>query len=92
MTAAEFLAKFPKSKPNSNCLEDVGCHRCGNREEFKVLITTWAELVDDGTVADSDHEYDMFSPIECEKCHHKTLLHEFTFQGLDPLIEQKEKL
>lgn len=93
MTPEEFVAKHPKSERMVNCLEDIACPHCGNREQFKVEIKTVGELRDDGTDAEvGDHEYDDDSYIECCKCARHGAIAGFTIKGLDDLLTEKGRM
>jgi len=90
-TAAQFLRVYPHSPRNDNCLEDIACPKCGQREQFKVRIITMGELTDDGTDAEvGDHEWGNY--IECSRCAHYGNLAGFTFKGLDELISRAEQI
>jgi len=89
LTARQLIRKFPEMHCNSNCLENIACPICGNRDEFKVEVLTRASLTDDGTDAEvGDHEYSENSYIECFSgtCRHHGRVRDFTFPGLDELL------
>lgn len=90
--AEEFLKQYPNTRPNSNCCEDIACPECGERDDFRVTLTTEADLCDDGTDANcGDHEWGDESEIKCGQCRHQGKVKDFKFEGLDELIHSNEK-
>lgn len=90
MTPEEFIEKYPKASMNGNCLQDIACPHCGNREQFKVEIHTVGSLCDNGTDAEvGGHEYDDSHYIECCECARHSTVAGFTIEGLDDLIEER---
>jgi hypothetical protein len=89
MKAEEFVAKFPDAMRKKNCLEDIACPECGNREMFRIQATIIAEVCDEGTDRDeSDCEYDEKSSCECTECQFHGKLEDFAIEGLDDLLEK----
>jgi hypothetical protein len=64
--------------PNTNCLENIQCPRCGNEDSFRIAATTIATVCDDGVEDYSEMEWDDDSYIDCTKCCHHRTLKEFT--------------
>lgn len=98
MNAEEFLKKFPNAPHRGNCLEDIACPKCGQREEFVVKATIHMGLTDEGTDAYADVtknfteiDYDEKSYIFCPDCNQEGTVRSFTHQGLDELIHSREK-
>lgn len=89
LTARQFLKKFPESRANDNCLLDMGCPECGNRDNFHIDFTGTANVFDDGSDDEGDHEWEGRSPCRCDCGHTGTVLG-FTFNGLDDLIVQED--
>lgn len=100
MTAKEFIKKFPEQREiNSNCLTDIACPLCGNRDSIIVSVNIWTELSDDGTDHYSDAtdhcgnvEYDDGSCAQCtgEDCEMSGRLKQFRIEGLDALLQEME--
>ena len=92
LTARQFLKKFPDSEQNENCLEDMGCPECGNRERFKIEMTAVIEICDEGTEDHGDTEWDDKSYCECFVCSLSGKVRNFTFKGLDDLIHETKQV
>ena len=92
MTAQEFIDKYPEqSEVFSNCLQDMACPECGNRDNgFRISVTTMVHLNDDGTDQCGDTEWDGKSYCECRECCHTGKAEDFTIEGLDDLLEEKQ--
>lgn len=90
MTAKQFLAKYPDSNLNENCLEDMGCPNCGNWEQFSIRMTSIFEIVDEGTGDNEDTEWDGKSFCRCGDCDHEGRVKDFTFKGLDQMVYDKQ--
>ena len=86
MNAKEFLDKFPNSPLRENCLEDMGCPQCGQRDCLKIEMSSRFELFDNGTGDNEDTEWDEHSPCQCPECLHEGTAGAFTHKGLDKLI------
>lgn len=64
--------------PNSNCLEGIACPKCGAEDEFKVVVTTWMTMTDEGS-GDFEHlQWEDASPIRCTTCDHEGTVAEFS--------------
>ena len=90
LTARQLLRDFPTMAQRHNCLENMACPACGQREELRVEIKTMGKLVDDGTDAEcGDHEWGGNSYCECRegRCTFHGRVRDFTFPGLDSMIE-----
>lgn len=91
MDAAAFLAKFPDADYNENCLRDMACPKCGNRNMLRIGFTGISEVLDEGTGDDGDRHWEGESFCRCGgKCDHSGTVDDFTFDGLDDLIAQRE--
>jgi predicted RNA-binding Zn-ribbon protein involved in translation (DUF1610 family) len=55
---------------NDNCLEGIGCPRCGNEDRFLIVATIVADVTDDGAdiAAHTDMEWDEASSTRCPDC------------------------
>ena len=99
MTAAELLAKFldmegkhPSDEQESDSLLlDMACPECGHREGFRIGFHGTAEVDDDSSSDDGDHEWDADDHCTCQKCSHGGDVKDFTFPGLDDLIAKQEE-
>jgi hypothetical protein len=88
MTPKQFVKKFPEANwINQNCLEDIACPHCGNRERFSVEVTTHMEIVDDGTDDHGDTEWDDESHCRCCDCNEDGAVKDFKIPGLDAYLE-----
>jgi hypothetical protein len=99
MNAQEFITKFGifYSKDDdclydknddevelmSESLEDRACPACGDREQLRVVTTSWAEMTEDGTNCQCCCEYDSSSLVNCQGCGHDGELRNFTIVDLD---------
>lgn len=91
LTAAQFVKKYPDTEINENCLTDIACSTCGQRESFRVESKIMAEVCDNGTDRDeSDCEWGEDSRCDCP-CGESSKLHRFTIAGLDELLEGKQQ-
>lgn len=73
---------------NTNCLENVCCPKCGQKDRFFIHASITAEVTDDGAeVAPSprgDIEWDRNSATECAECGHSACLQHFRKPPPDP--------
>lgn len=53
---------------NENCLAGVRCPKCGYAEQFRIVATCWAEVLDDGVVGAHEYEWGEDSWCECQGC------------------------
>ena len=94
MTTEDFLEQFPDAEENENCLRDVACPKCGNREKFRIEAKIMAIVEDMGTDRDeSDCEWDESSHCACgnDACDKDGPLKDFTIDGLDDAIAARAK-
>jgi len=96
MTAKEFLDQFGiPGLPKENCLIDVACPYCGDRDGILVNVQKWTHIYDDGTDDDADDitnhdtEYDEKSSAQCTQCGKYANFGEFEIPGLDEEIERQ---
>lgn len=54
--------------PNTNCLENMACPQCGQREQFCIQVTTLATVVDNGIMDTGDNSWDDDSYAQCDEC------------------------
>jgi len=90
MSAKHFLKAFPATSTiNHNCLVDMGCPKCGQRDSFKVFYSTRGLFTDEGMESEigSDQEWDS-KGVECGACQHTTALSAFRHPGLDDALWQ----
>jgi hypothetical protein len=89
MTTCEYVKKFgiPKVR-NTNILEDKACPKCGSRGGFRIQMSVFGDVTDDGSDADGDHEWDSNSQCYCHHCNHHDVLEAFTVEGLDTEREE----
>jgi hypothetical protein len=94
--AQKHLARFPESNIKENCLFDMACPKCGQRNKLRITATIIAIVSDDGTDRDwSDCEWENNSPCECCSCSHSGTVQDFTIEGLDEelraIADEKEE-
>lgn len=94
MSPKKFLKKFPDTEPRENCLEDIACPKCGQRDEFVVQALLHVGLRDEGTDAYSDStkhygdtDWGPNSFCRCPDCDYEGKVRNFTHEGLDKLID-----
>lgn len=63
--------------PNTNCLDGMRCPQCGATEPFRIAVTTWYRVFDDGLDNHGDVEWDDASFCTCEACNHTSTVAEF---------------
>ena len=63
---------------NTNCLEHIRCPSCGSSNRFRIAVTCWADVFDDGIAEYSDPEWDHNSIIDCPNCGHTATVADFT--------------
>jgi rubredoxin len=98
MTIEQFTAKYPKATMRENCLTDIACPKCGQRDEFVVQAAIHVGLKDEGTDAYSDStkhfgdtEYDGTAHCVCPDCNFDGQLQDFTIEGLDAALNQRRQ-
>jgi hypothetical protein len=87
LTARRFLAQFPDSTPNHGLLENMGCPKCGQRDYFRIEFRGLARVDDDSSDDSGDHEWEAKSYCRCGTCDHSGKVRDFTFKGLEELID-----
>jgi DNA-directed RNA polymerase subunit M/transcription elongation factor TFIIS len=66
-------------KPNSNCLQDIKCPKCGQEDAFYIDCAVRAYVTDDGAeAANGSFSWDRDSLIDCVECEHTGSVAEFT--------------
>lgn len=69
---------------NENCLKDIMCPHCGNTENFKIKVSVWIEVEDQGTdpmLPEQDIEWEDESFIDCGECGSVGRISEFSHPG-----------
>lgn len=92
MNAKQFFKKYPLAPCNHNYLYDLGCPNCGNRKSFAIDTTRYTVYSDSGVLDEGDSDYDVNSPIMCRECGLEGLVDGFTFDDLDELYENRDRL
>lgn len=67
--------------PNTNCLENFKCPKCGHEDSFRITVSTGVIMHDDGSEPDpmnGDNEYDEDSFCGCTACDYEGKIWEFT--------------
>ncbi len=90
LTARQLLDKFQIKSANQNCLRDMACPSCGERDTFQIEMKAVIRIHDEGTEDHEDTEWDGKSYCACgrSECPQAGLVRDFTFPGLDDLLEQ----
>lgn len=84
LTVEQLIDKYPDMEVNENCLRDMICPNCGQRDKLKITSTIVAEVYDSGTDRDeSDCEWEDNSQCVCPECGKEGTVNDFTFHGLD---------
>lgn len=86
MTAQQLIKKFPRQRRNENCLTDIACRECGNRDQFRIEMKSTFTLRDDGTDSHEDTEWGRSNFCQCSQCQHEGKVRDFTIPGLDNLL------
>lgn len=86
LTARKLIQKFPRLQRKANCLTDIACPGCGNREEFRIEMKSMFTLRDDGTDGYEDTEWGQGNYCRCGQCQHEGKVRDFTFPGLEALL------
>lgn len=93
LTVNQLLAKFPEmhNEFRNGCLEDMACPECGQRDSFRIRVSTVVEINDDGTDDHEDTEWDNNSFCACpnDHCPAEGKVRDFTFKWLDETILQR---
>lgn len=53
---------------NCNCLEGFRCPCCDQEDEFRIAVSCWATVRDDGVEDYGDTEWDDKSACQCPEC------------------------
>ena len=93
MSPEELIKKFPnlEFEDDGSHLHDICCPQCGLRSEIHVTVSTVVQLFRNGTGDHEDTEYTGDSECSCRGCGKEGLLDDFTFKGLDDLLEPDEE-
>ncbi len=86
LTARRLMQKFPNLQPNDNCLTNIACPECGNRDQFRIEMKSVFTLRDDGTDGYEDTDWGRSAYCQCGQCQHEGKVRGFTFPGLDDLL------
>ena len=78
---------------NTNCLENIRCPECGQKDEFKIEATTLMVVTDDGTEVDryAETKWTKGSYICCPECERVGTVAEFTVKERSPRIPADEQ-
>lgn len=94
LTAQQLLDKFPKLlKSDDNVdtlLEDMACPECGENSLFRIRFEGTAQVSDDTSEDDGDHDWNDESDCRCGFCEHAGRVKDFTYYGLSELIEEQQ--
>lgn len=70
---------------NTNCLENIRCPKCGQKDRFKIAAIISCLVTDTGSEPVGDHEWDDGSATHCLKCGFDGKLKDFrTMPNLPP--------
>lgn len=83
MTASRFKKLYPDIPRNTNCLRDMACFQCGNRESFSIIAKSNFIIFDDGTSEFGDVEYEADALMACRGCGKTGILNDFIIARLD---------
>lgn len=87
LTARHLAQKFPSLQQNENCLTNIACPECGNRDQFRIEMKSVFALRDDGTDGYEDTDWGQNAYCQCGGCQHEGKVRDFTFAGLDDLLQ-----
>jgi hypothetical protein len=87
LTARQLAQKFQNLQPNDNCLTDIACPECGNRDQFRIEMKSIFALRDAGTDGYEDTDWGQNAYCQCCECQHEGKVRDFTFAGLDELLQ-----
>lgn len=72
------------ANPNAGVLEGMSCPECGDFGPFKIAVSTWARVGDDGSAEhEGDTEWDDTGTCICLECHHTGTVLTFSEEGRD---------
>lgn len=86
LTARQLIQKFPRLRRNKNCLINIACPECGNRDQFRIEMKSVFTLRDDGTEGYEDTEWERNDYCQCSQCQREGKVRDFTFPDLDDLL------
>lgn len=91
MTPQQFHEQFPtNTTTNANCLLDIACPRCGQRDRFFINANVTVEVTEDGTGdIEQGFEWDETSHCLCGECKYGNWLAGFMIAGLDDFLSKK---
>lgn len=89
-TARQLRQKFPDLAANANCLVNIACPKCGYREDFRIEMRSIFTLYDNGTDGYEDTNWGPNSYCQCGRCQHEGKVRDFSFHGLDELLQPNE--
>lgn len=97
MTAAELLANADTKKAGDvyngdTILENIACPKCGCRGPFNIAGYALFEVESDTSSDIGDHTWEDSSPCICSDCQYGATVADFTFPGLDLLIQAHNEL
>ena len=87
LNAQQLAQKFQNLLPNDNCLTNIACPECGNRDQFRIEMKSVFTLRDDGTYGYEDTDWGQNDYCQCGECQHEGKVRDFTFAGLDELLQ-----
>lgn len=62
---------------NVNVLAGLKCPECGSLEPFRIVLTCWAEVYDEGITDTYEHEWTGESSCTCIKCSFRAKVKDF---------------
>ncbi len=86
MSPSTFVRKYPDATRNENCLRDIACPYCGNRESFEIEAKSAFVMFDSGADEFGDVEHDSSARTACRACGKVGYLRQFTIKRLDELL------
>lgn len=89
MTPKQFLRKHPDAPLNENTLIDFACPKCGHRSDFHIEFKSVGRFSDMGCDEHDDMEWSDNSYCMCGNCNHVGAVEDFTIEGLDDLIAER---
>ncbi len=88
------IKKFPGLPIRHNCIMDLLCPECGQRDSLTLEVKCRVPLDDDGTDPMrllSGHDWDSRSWTECPECGTGGSMGKFCCPGLDQALEDAER-
>jgi len=94
MNAEQFIEKYgdypDAMRHNKNCLIDMACPDCGERERFLIQVTTVMEHFDNGSGEHQDIVWGLKSFCACGECGRERTVADFIIPGLDEAIAERK--